>query len=40
MNEKDECKKQIIEMIEKIENEKFLRQIFIILKNHIKRRGD
>lgn len=37
--EKEWYKKRIVEMIEQIEDEKFLNQIRIILKCHIEKRG-
>lgn len=39
-NEKENYKKEIIEMMEKVENPRFLRQIWTILKRHIERGED
>lgn len=32
-------RKKIVEMVEQIENEKFLNQIYTILKRHVQKRG-
>lgn len=37
--EKEWYKDKIVEMVKEIEDKKFLNQIFIILRNHIKKRG-
>lgn len=39
-NQKESIRKEIIEMVKKIENQKFLMQIWTILKRHIEKRGD
>lgn len=38
--QKKDIKEEIMEMVEKIENQKFLMQIWTILKRHIEKRGD
>lgn len=37
--EKEFYREQIIEMVKKIENKKFLAQVWTILKKHIEKRG-
>lgn len=38
--DKEQYREKIIEMVEKIENIKFLRQIWTILKKHMEKGGD
>lgn len=38
--EKDWYRDRIIEMVRRIDNDQFLKRIYIILKNHIEKRGN
>lgn len=38
-NEKKHYKKEIVDILDKIEDERFLKRVYIILMNHAKKRG-